>query len=88
MMGQAAHYNRYNPSKETAEYGSWRYTAECRRLHHVLETQLVSLPPSLALWYLSLLLSRYLQHSMENFRLTPSTPFLRSPPPATSPATA
>ncbi|KAK7923725.1 hypothetical protein PG985_007796 [Apiospora marii] len=40
MMGQAAHYNRYNPSKETAEYGSWRYTAESRRLHHVLDRQL------------------------------------------------
>ncbi|KAK8131946.1 hypothetical protein PG999_000119 [Apiospora kogelbergensis] len=40
MMGQAAHFNRYLPSEEDGDYGSWRFTAECRRLHSVLNTQL------------------------------------------------
>ncbi|KAK8054931.1 glutathione S-transferase [Apiospora rasikravindrae] len=40
MMGQAAHFNRYAPSPQEGKYGSWRYTAECRRLHDVLDKQL------------------------------------------------
>ena len=40
MMGQAAHFVRYAP--ESVPYGINRYTAECRRLFHVLEKQLVS----------------------------------------------
>lgn len=39
-MGQACHFNRYSP--EPAPYGAWRMTAECRRLNHVLDKQLVS----------------------------------------------
>ncbi|KAK8086235.1 glutathione S-transferase [Apiospora phragmitis] len=33
MMGQTAHFNRYLPSEKDGDYGSWRFTAECRRLH-------------------------------------------------------
>lgn len=40
MMGQATHFNRY--AAEPVPYGSWRYTAEARRLNHVLNEQLVS----------------------------------------------
>ena len=40
MMGQASHFNRYCP--EPVPYGSWRYTAESRRLNQVLDDQLVS----------------------------------------------
>ncbi|KAK8043793.1 hypothetical protein PG994_012631 [Apiospora phragmitis] len=40
MMGQAAYFNRYAPCEEEGKYGSWRYTAECRRLHDVLGKQL------------------------------------------------
>lgn len=47
MMGQAAHFNRYAYKPEP--YGVWRYTAESRRLNHVLDTQLVSLLGSLVL---------------------------------------
>lgn len=43
MMGQACHFNRYIPD-EPVPYGSWRYTAECRRLHSVLDTQLAAHP--------------------------------------------
>jgi len=39
-MGQAAHFVRY--ASESVPYGVNRYTAECRRLFHVLEKQLVS----------------------------------------------
>ncbi|KAI0413127.1 glutathione S-transferase [Xylaria grammica] len=42
MMGQAVHFNRYAP--EPVPYGAWRYTSECRRLHHVLDKQLASSP--------------------------------------------
>ncbi|KAK0630995.1 glutathione S-transferase [Bombardia bombarda] len=38
MMGQGAHFNRY--AVEPVPYASWRYTAECRRLHAVLDKQL------------------------------------------------
>lgn len=47
MMGQAAHFVRYAP--EPVPYGVARYTAECRRLFHVLEKQLVSFDSNL-LW--------------------------------------
>lgn len=40
MMGQACHFNRY--AVADVPYGKWRYTAESRRLHHVLDKQLVS----------------------------------------------
>ncbi|KAH8781066.1 glutathione S-transferase [Diaporthe sp. PMI_573] len=40
MMGQACHFNRYSP--EQVPYGSWRYTAEARRLNHVLNEQLAT----------------------------------------------
>ncbi|KAJ8131975.1 hypothetical protein O1611_g1649 [Lasiodiplodia mahajangana] len=40
MMGQAAFFNRY--ATEPVAYASWRYTAECRRLHHVLDKRLAS----------------------------------------------
>jgi glutathione S-transferase len=40
MMGQGAHFNRYSPQPEP--YGSWRYTAECRRLNSVLDKHLAS----------------------------------------------
>lgn len=40
MMGQAAYFNRY--AVEPVPYASWRYTAESRRLNHVLDKQLVS----------------------------------------------
>lgn len=40
MMGQACHFNRY--AAEPVPYGAWRYTAESRRLQHVLDKQLVS----------------------------------------------
>lgn len=43
MMGQAVHFHRYTP--EPVPYGAWRYGAECRRLNHVLEKQLVSNAP-------------------------------------------
>lgn len=39
MLGQACYFNRY--SYEPVPYGSWRYTAEGRRLNHVLNEQLV-----------------------------------------------
>jgi hypothetical protein len=39
MMAQAAHFNRY--AVEPVPYGSWRFTSECRRLHHALNEQLV-----------------------------------------------
>ncbi|KAI2607613.1 glutathione S-transferase GstA [Hypoxylon fragiforme] len=42
MLGQAAHFNRYAP--EPVPYGSWRYTAEARRLHTVLDKQLSKTP--------------------------------------------
>ncbi|KAI9691902.1 MAG: hypothetical protein M1822_007975 [Bathelium mastoideum] len=42
MMGQANHFNRY--ATEPVPYGAWRYTAECRRLHHVLDRQLSIYP--------------------------------------------
>ncbi|KAK8041640.1 hypothetical protein PG993_006163 [Apiospora rasikravindrae] len=42
MMGQACHFHRYAP--EPVPYGAWRYGAECRRLHHVLEKQLSTSP--------------------------------------------
>ncbi|KAI2638775.1 glutathione S-transferase [Hypomontagnella submonticulosa] len=38
MMGQAAYFNRYTP--EPVPFGSWRYTAESRRLNQVLDKQL------------------------------------------------
>lgn len=38
-MGQATHFLRY--ASEDVRYGIWRYTAECRRLHDVLNKQLV-----------------------------------------------
>lgn len=38
MMGQGAHFNRYAP--EPVPYGAWRYTAESRRLNHVLDKRL------------------------------------------------
>ncbi|KAI8632841.1 glutathione S-transferase [Xylariaceae sp. FL1651] len=41
-MGQAAFFNRY--ATEPVPYGSWRYTSEARRLHHVLDKQLSSSP--------------------------------------------
>ncbi|KAI9708127.1 MAG: hypothetical protein M1820_004331 [Bogoriella megaspora] len=37
-MGQATHFNRY--ATEIVAYGAWRYTAESRRLQHVLDKQL------------------------------------------------
>ncbi|KAK8096064.1 hypothetical protein PG999_014086 [Apiospora kogelbergensis] len=40
MLGQAAHFNRYCP--QDVAYGKWRYTAECRRLHDVLEKRLAT----------------------------------------------
>ena len=40
-MGQAAFFNQY--TTETVPYASWSYRSECRRLHHVLDKQLVSL---------------------------------------------
>lgn len=43
MMGQATHFNRYVPD-ESVPYGAWRYTAECRRLHSVLDKQLANHP--------------------------------------------
>ncbi|PVH93920.1 glutathione S-transferase [Periconia macrospinosa] len=42
MMGQAAHFNRY--AYEPVPYGAWRYTAESRRLHSVLDKQLSTSP--------------------------------------------
>ncbi|KAI1350946.1 glutathione S-transferase [Xylaria sp. FL0043] len=42
FMGQAAFFNRY--TTEPVPYASWRYTSECRRLHHVLDKQLGSSP--------------------------------------------
>ncbi|CAI6331745.1 unnamed protein product [Periconia digitata] len=42
MLGQAAHFNRYTP--EPVPYGVWRYTAEARRLHSVLEKRLSTSP--------------------------------------------
>lgn len=42
MMGEAAHHNRY--AVQPAPYGVWRYTAECRRLNHVLNKQLSTSP--------------------------------------------
>ncbi|ROV98412.1 hypothetical protein VMCG_07166 [Cytospora schulzeri] len=42
MMGQATHFNRY--SVEPVPYGAWRYTAESRRLNHVLNTRLSESP--------------------------------------------
>ncbi|AEO63101.1 uncharacterized protein THITE_2107970 [Thermothielavioides terrestris NRRL 8126] len=42
MMGQAVHFNRY--AVEPVPYGVWRYTSECRRLHHVLNEQLAKHP--------------------------------------------
>ncbi|KUI55501.1 Disulfide-bond oxidoreductase YfcG [Cytospora mali] len=42
MMGQAAHFNRY--AYDPVPYGSWRYTAESRRLNHVLDKQLSTSP--------------------------------------------
>ncbi|KAI0383249.1 glutathione S-transferase [Hypomontagnella monticulosa] len=42
MMGQASHFNRYCP--EPVPYGSWRYTAESRRLNQVLDDQLSTSP--------------------------------------------
>lgn len=58
IMGQACHFNRYYPGVlhrtkdgEEAEgptggmeYGSWRFTSECRRLNSVLEDHLSSTP--------------------------------------------
>lgn len=40
MMGQACHFSRY--AAEDVPYGTWRYTAEARRLNHVLNQRLVS----------------------------------------------
>ncbi|KAI0115566.1 glutathione S-transferase [Nemania sp. FL0031] len=40
MMGQAAYFNRY--ATEPVPYASRRYTAECRRLHDVLDKRLAS----------------------------------------------
>ncbi|KAI5925844.1 glutathione S-transferase [Camillea tinctor] len=40
MMGQTCYFNRY--ATEPVPYVSWRYTSECRRLHHVLDKQLAS----------------------------------------------
>ncbi|KAI1099130.1 glutathione S-transferase [Jackrogersella minutella] len=42
MMGQACFFNRY--ATEPVPYASWRYTAEARRLHHVLDKQLSTTP--------------------------------------------
>ncbi|TPX10106.1 uncharacterized protein E0L32_001303 [Thyridium curvatum] len=42
MMGQATHFNRY--TYEPVPYGSWRYTAEGRRLNSVLDKQLSTHP--------------------------------------------
>lgn len=42
-MGQSCHFNRYVPD-EPVPYSSWRYTAECRRLHSVLDKQLGAHP--------------------------------------------
>ncbi|KAI1475557.1 glutathione S-transferase GstA [Daldinia eschscholtzii] len=42
MLGQACHFNRY--SFEPVPYGVWRYTAEARRLNHVLDKELSSSP--------------------------------------------
>ncbi|ROW13168.1 hypothetical protein VPNG_04876 [Cytospora leucostoma] len=39
MPGQAAYFNRY--AVEPVPYASWRYTAEGRRLNHVLDKQLL-----------------------------------------------
>ncbi|KUI64412.1 Disulfide-bond oxidoreductase YfcG [Cytospora mali] len=42
IMGEAAHFNRC--AYEPVPYGSWRYTAESRRLNHVLGKQLSTSP--------------------------------------------
>ncbi|KAI1860848.1 uncharacterized protein JN550_011163 [Neoarthrinium moseri] len=42
MMGQACHFLRY--ATESVPYGLKRYTAECRRLYHVLDVHLSSSP--------------------------------------------
>lgn len=42
MMGQSCHFSRY--AAEDVPYGSWRYTAEARRLNSVLDQRLSTSP--------------------------------------------
>ncbi|KAG8162240.1 hypothetical protein KVR01_008005 [Diaporthe batatas] len=42
MMGQSCHFSRY--AAEDVPYGIWRYTAEARRLNHVLDQRLATSP--------------------------------------------